>query len=73
MLADPLSIDASYILAADMPAISREPNKSQYRLTVSNVRYTATISHQYNNGRRRSLVQLAATQVVADPYVTTQT
>ncbi len=73
MLADPLPIDASYITAADQPAISRETNKSVYRLTVSNVIYTTTISHQYlSGGRRRSMVRLDAKQNVADPYVPTQ-
>ncbi len=70
MLADPLPIDTSFITAADMPAISREANKSQYRLTVSNVTYTATISHSYKDGRRRSIVRLDAKAVIADPYVT---
>jgi len=70
MLADPLVIDSSFITAADIPAISRETNKSQYRLTVSSVTYLVTISHTYKDGRRRSMVRLDATKVVADPYVT---
>lgn len=69
MLTDPLSIDTSFILAADMPAISREANKSVYRLTVSGVTYTTTISHTTNNGRRRSMVRLDVSQVTANPYV----
>lgn len=70
MLADPLVIGASYILANDIPAVSRETNKSVYRKTVSNVTYTLTISHQYNGGRRRTMVRLDASNVVQDPYVT---
>ncbi len=70
MLADPLAIDASFITAADMPAISREANKSVYRLTVSTTVYTVTISHTYKDGRRRSMVRLDAKNVIADPYVT---
>ncbi len=70
MLADPLSIDASFITAADIPAISRETNKSVYRLTVSTTTYTVTISHTYKDGRRRTMVRLDAKNVVADPYVT---
>ncbi len=70
MLPDPLTIDSSFITAADIPAISRETNKSVYRLVVSDVTYTVTISHTYNKGRRRSMVRLDAMKVVADPYVT---
>lgn len=69
MLPDPLPIGASFVLAADMPAISREAGKSIYNLVVSDVAYKATISHSENKGRRRSIVRLDATQVVADPYV----
>lgn len=69
MLADPLSIDASYITAADIPAISRETNKSVYKLNVSNIDYIVTISHTYKDGRRRSMVRLDAKAVIADPYV----
>ncbi len=68
MLADPLAIDASYITAADIPAISREPNKSVYRLTVGSVTYTVTISHTYAKGRRRSIVRLDAYTVSASPF-----
>lgn len=70
MLSDPLVIDASFITAADIPAVSREPNKSMYRLTVANVDYTVSIAHIYAKGRRRTMVRLDATQIVADPYVT---
>ncbi len=72
MLADPLAIAASYVLAADMPAISREPAKSIYRLTVGAVKYTATIQHSTANGRRRTNVRLDVNNVVADPYVPAQ-
>jgi hypothetical protein len=68
MLADPLPVDASYICAADMPAISREPNKSVYRLVVGSVAYTATIQHQYANGRRRSNVRLDAKTIATNPF-----
>ncbi len=70
MLADPLAIDASFITAADIPRISSEPNKSVYRLTVSNKTYTVTVAHSYAKGRRRTLVRLDVKAVVADPYVT---
>lgn len=70
MLTDPLAIDASFITAADIPAISREANKSVYRLTVSDTAYTVTISHTYKSGRRRTMVRLDASNIVADPYVT---
>jgi hypothetical protein len=70
MLPDPLTIDASYITAADMPRVSLEANKSQYRLVVGSVTYWTTISHTYAKGRRRSMVRLDAVNVVADPYVT---
>lgn len=73
MLADPLPIDTGFITAADQPAISRETNKSVYRLVVSNIEYKTTISHQYlAGGRRRSMVRLDAKQNVADPYVPSQ-
>jgi hypothetical protein len=70
MLADPLPIDASYITAADIPAVSRDTNSSKYRLTVSTTKYDVTISHTYKGGRRRSMVRLDAVNVIADPYVT---
>ncbi len=72
MLTDPLPIAASYTLAADMPAISRETNKSVYRLTVGSVAYTATIQHTTANGRRRSLVRLDATTVAPNPFDSTK-
>jgi hypothetical protein len=72
MLADPLAIGASFVLAADMPAISREANKSVYTLTVSSVAYTATISHTLQNGRRRSLVRLDAETISASPFDSTK-
>ncbi len=71
MLADPLTINASYITAAGIPAISRETNKSVYSLVVGSVTYKVTISHNTTKGRRRSIVRLDGTQVVADPYVPT--
>lgn len=69
MLADPLVIDTGYITAADIPAISRETNKSVYQLVVGAVTYTVTISHSTNKGRRRSVVRLDGARIVADPYV----
>lgn len=72
MLADPLVIDATFVLAADIPAISREPSKSIYRLTVGAVKYTVTIQHATANGRRRTNVRLDANNIVADPYVPAQ-
>jgi len=72
MLTDPLPIAASYVTAADMPAISREPGKSVYQLTVAGVRYTTTIQHSTNKGRRRSNVRLDVNNIVADPYVPAQ-
>jgi hypothetical protein len=72
MLADPLPIAASYILAADMPATSREANKSVYSLTVSSIGYTATISHQTSNGRRRSVVRLDAKTIATNPFDSTK-
>ncbi len=69
MLSDPLTIDASFITAADQPAVSREPSKSVYQLTVGSVRYRTTIQHASSKGRRRSIVRLDATAVKADPYV----
>jgi hypothetical protein len=71
MLADPLVIDASYITAADLPAISREPNKSVYRLTVGNVIYTVTISHTLAKGRRRSIVRIDANTIATNPFDST--
>jgi hypothetical protein len=72
MLADPLAIGASFILAADVPAISRETNKSVYRLTVSGVIYTITIQHQTANGRRRSNITLEAKTVAPNPFDSTK-
>jgi hypothetical protein len=72
MLTDPLPIAASYVTAADIPAISRDNGTSKYRITVSGVTYTVTISHTVSKGRRRSLVRLDVTNIVADPYVSTQ-
>lgn len=72
MLSDPLPIAASYVTAADIPAISREPSKSVYRLTVSGVTYTVSISHTTSSGRRRSLVRLDVTSLATDTYVPTQ-
>lgn len=71
MLADPLAIDSSYITAADLPAISREPNKSVYRLVVGSITYLVTISHTENKGRRRSIVRLDASTVAASPFSST--
>jgi hypothetical protein len=68
MLEDPLVIDSSFILAADIPAISREPNKSVYELVVSNVKYTVTISHTRSKGRRRSIVRLDANTIATNPF-----
>lgn len=70
MLEDPLLVGATFITAADFPAISREPNKSTYKLLVSNTTYTVTISHTTAKGRRRSIVRLDAALVSADPYNT---
>lgn len=70
MLEDPLVIAATYITAADIPAISREPNKSTYKLLVGSTTYTVTISHVSAKGRRRSIVRLDAALVSADPYNT---
>ncbi len=72
MLSDPLTIDASFITAADQPAISREPNKSVYQLVVGSVRYRTTIQHSTLKGRRRSMVRLDAIEIKTDPYVSTQ-
>lgn len=72
MLSDPLTIDASFITAADQPAISREPNKSVYQLVVGSVRYRTTIQHSTSKGRRRSMVRLDAIEIKTDPYVSTQ-
>jgi len=69
MLGDPLTIDASFITAADQPVIGREADKSTYALTVGSVRYKTTISHTSTKGRRRSIVRLDANAIVADPYV----
>ncbi len=69
MLADPLAIDASYITAADIPAISRGTNASSYQLVVGTVTYTVTISHSTAKGRRRSMVRLDGAQMKSDPYV----
>jgi len=69
MLADPLAIDATYITAADLPAISREPNKSLYQLVVGSTTYVVTISHTTAKGRRRSIVRLDAKLLSADPFV----
>jgi hypothetical protein len=71
MLADPLPIDASYVLAADVPAISREAGKSIYKLLVGSVRYSVTISHQENKGRRRSVVRLDANTIATNPFDST--
>lgn len=71
MLGDPLSIGANFITATGIPAISRETNKSVYRKTVGDVTYTATISHTYANGRRRSMVRLDANTISADPFDST--
>lgn len=68
MLADPLTIDTTYILAADLPAVSRGANTSTYRLLVSSDTYTVTISHTYNKGRRRSMVRLDKSRTVTDPF-----
>jgi len=70
MLTDPLTIDTSFITAAGQPAISREPNKSIYKLTVGSIVYTTTINHTFAKGRRRTMVRLDAKALVADPYVT---
>lgn len=70
MLADPLVIDTDYITAADIPAVSREPNKSVYKLLVANTTYTVTISHTTAKGRRRTIVRSDAALVSADPYNT---
>ena len=71
MLADPLPIDSSYVLAADVPATSREAGKSIYKLTVGSVRYSVTISHQENKGRRRSVIRLDANTIATNPFDST--
>lgn len=71
MLADPLPIDTDFITATGIPAISRETNKSVYRKVVGDVTYTATISHTYANGRRRSMVRLDANTISTDPFDST--
>ena len=71
MLGDPLSIGTGFITANGIPAISRETNKSVYRKTVGDVTFTATISHAYANGRRRSMVRLDANTISADPFDST--
>jgi hypothetical protein len=71
MLADPLVIDASFITAADLPAISREPNKSVYQLVVGAVTYKVTISHVTAKGRRRSVVRIDANTIASNPYDST--
>lgn len=71
MLADPLVIDASFITAADIPAVGREGNKSTYRIVVSNVTYLVTIAHQETGGRRRSTVRLDASTVATNPFDST--
>ncbi len=71
MLADPLPIAASFTLAADMPAISREANKSVYRLAVGAVDYQVTIAHSLSKGRRRSTVRLDAKTIASNPFDST--
>ncbi len=72
MLPDPLTIDASYITAADQPKVSAGEGTCSYQLTVGSVRYRTTISHTTAKGRRRSVVRLDGSKIVADPYVPTQ-
>ncbi len=73
MLADPLPIGSSYITAADIPRISSEQNKSVYKLTVSSVDYLVTIQHTEAKGRRRSVVRIDRTKLVASPFDSTTT
>lgn len=71
MLADPLAIDSSFITAADLPAISREANKSVYQLVVGAITYTVTISHALSKGRRRTNVRLDAKTIASSPFDST--
>lgn len=71
MLADPLVIDATFITAADIPAISRETNKSVYQLVVGSVTFKVTISHTTSGGRRRSNVRLDAKTIATNPFDST--
>lgn len=68
MLGDPLTIGASYALAADMDAVAFGENTATYKLTVADVVYKATISHSYNKGRRRSMVRLDRTEIAESPF-----
>lgn len=68
MLADPLVIDASFITASDIPAISREPNKSVYQLTVGSIKFNVTIQHTLAKSRRRSVVRLDANTIATNPF-----
>jgi hypothetical protein len=66
MLPDPLTIAASYVLAADMPKTKESP--SEFSLTVGSVRYKFTVQNQVAKGRRRTNMKLGASSVVTNPY-----
>lgn len=70
MLADPLTVAASFATTPSIPAISREQNKSVYSKVVGSAKYTLTISHQDVKGRRRTMCRVDQSLIKADPYVT---
>lgn len=72
MITDPMPIASGYTLTPSIPAVSREPNKSVYKKVVGDITFTATISHQYLKGRRRTSFRLDTSQMKSDPYVTAQ-
>lgn len=67
MFSDPQSITYATV-AKTLPAISRGPDASIYRLNDSGVEYQLTLSHQFAK-RSRCVARLTRTSAVTDPLV----
>lgn len=70
MFADPQSVTYATV-AKSLPAIGRNDNQSEYRLSDNGTVYNLLISHQLKK-RNRVVARLQRTAVVADPLVPAQ-
>lgn len=69
MLTDPITIAAGFPVTGSVPAISREPNKSVYRVVSAGKTYLFTISHQNTKTRLRTMIRLDVSDIASDPLV----
>lgn len=69
MLTDPIIVPSGFPADGGFPAVSREPNKSVYRLVDGSKTYTFTISHQLNKTRTRSMMRVDVEDIASDPLI----